>query len=190
MRHTRLLIAGIAAAVLVAFLAVHYAWARCGACGTGKAAAAKAAPAGKTTETLCQCGKPLASCPGCQAKVARLDEALNAIDAAAKAVEGGDHKAALVELTKARRLVADAHQALQPPRPQVANAACPIMGTKLDPAGVPDELTRLYKGRAVGFCCGGCPAAWDKLTDAEKDAKLAKVLAAKPQAPAADRPDE
>ena len=50
----------------------------------------------------------------------------------------------------------------------VVNARCPIMGGK-----VADGLTRDYKGQKVGFCCGGCPSQWDKLTDAGKDAKLA-----------------
>ncbi len=54
-----------------------------------------------------------------------------------------------------------------------ANTKCPIMGTKIDPAKVTPELTRVHKGQKVAFCCGSCPAAWDKLTDAEKDSKLA-----------------
>lgn len=54
----------------------------------------------------------------------------------------------------------------------VVNTKCPIMGTKIDPNKVPANLIREFKGQKVGFCCGGCPAAWDKLTDAEKEAKL------------------
>ena len=65
------------------------------------------------------------------------------------------------------------------PAPQAAagtvNDRCPIMGGKIDPANVPDALTREFKGQKVGFCCGGCPAAWDKLSDAQKQAKLDKV---------------
>ena len=53
------------------------------------------------------------------------------------------------------------------------NARCPIMGGKPTAA-----LTRDYNGQKVGFCCDGCPSKWDKLTAAEKDAKLAKVTAA------------
>lgn len=55
------------------------------------------------------------------------------------------------------------------------NVRCPVMDTPIDPAKVPESLTRLYKGEKVAFCCAGCPAGWDKLSDAEKDAKLAKV---------------
>ncbi|NQU75799.1 MAG: hypothetical protein HQ546_05740 [Planctomycetes bacterium] len=56
------------------------------------------------------------------------------------------------------------------------NVRCPIMGTTIDPANVSDSLTRTHKGNKVAFCCAGCPATWDKLSDAEKDAKLAKVV--------------
>jgi len=59
---------------------------------------------------------------------------------------------------------------------KVVNDRCPMMGTKIDPEKVPANLTRTYKGQKVGFCCGGCPTAWDMLSDAEKDAKLAKVM--------------
>ena len=62
--------------------------------------------------------------------------------------------------------------------PVFANAHCPIMtGSAIDPAKVTADLTRTHKGKKVAFCCAGCPAAWDKLTDAEKDAKLAAVAA-------------
>lgn len=56
--------------------------------------------------------------------------------------------------------------------PAYANTKCPIQGNVINPAKVTPELTREYKGQKVAFCCGGCPAAWDKLTDAEKDGKL------------------
>ena len=61
---------------------------------------------------------------------------------------------------------------------QYVNVRCPIMGTQLDLANVPEALARVYKGKKVAFCCAGCPAAWDKLTDEQKDAKLAAVLPA------------
>lgn len=59
---------------------------------------------------------------------------------------------------------------------KVVNTRCPIMGSAINPAKVPDSLTREYKGQKIGFCCTGCPAAWDRLSDADKDAKLAKVV--------------
>ena len=54
-----------------------------------------------------------------------------------------------------------------------ANATCPIMGSKIDPANVTDSLVRDFKGRKVAFCCGSCPGQWDKLSDEDKVAKLA-----------------
>ena len=56
----------------------------------------------------------------------------------------------------------------------IVNAKCPIMGGKVDP-NAPEGLTRIYKGQKIGFCCGGCPGTWDKLTDQQKDAKLQAV---------------
>ena len=67
-----------------------------------------------------------------------------------------------------------------PPEPLVVNAACPMMGTVIDPANVPDSLIREFEGKKVGFCCAGCPVAWDKLSDEDKRRKLAGVEASKP----------
>lgn len=58
-----------------------------------------------------------------------------------------------------------------------ANVRCPIMGSPIDPATVPDSLVREFQGKKVAFCCGACPPAWDKLTDAEKAEHLAKAAA-------------
>ena len=58
---------------------------------------------------------------------------------------------------------------------EFVNARCPIMGTPIDAANVPASLVREHKGEKVALCCGGCPEAWDALSDEEKDAKLADV---------------
>lgn len=60
----------------------------------------------------------------------------------------------------------------------VVNNRCPIMGSSIDPENVPEELTREYQGRKIGFCCGGCPRAWDRLSDEQKQAKLDDLLSA------------
>ena len=60
----------------------------------------------------------------------------------------------------------------------VVNDRCPIMGNKIDPAKVPADLIVDFGGKKVGFCCAGCPAAWNKLDDAKKKEALDKVLAA------------
>lgn len=57
----------------------------------------------------------------------------------------------------------------------VVNDVCPIMGSPVDPADVPENLTRVYDGRKIGFCCPGCPEAWDEFSDAEKDGKLQEM---------------
>ena len=70
------------------------------------------------------------------------------------------------------RLLHEQSSGSSKPADEIVNARCPIMGTPLHPTKVPANLIRTYKGRKVGFCCAGCPAAWDKLTDKEKAAKL------------------
>ena len=39
---------------------------------------------------------------------------------------------------------------------------------------VDPDVTAMYKGMKVGFCCQDCVEEWNKLSDAEKDAKLKK----------------
>ena len=56
-----------------------------------------------------------------------------------------------------------------------ANAKCPIMGSIINPDKVAEDLIRSYKSQKIAFCCAGCPADWDKLSDLEKDVKLTKV---------------
>ncbi len=53
------------------------------------------------------------------------------------------------------------------------NSLCPIMGSKIDPAKVPPDLVRRFKGKKVAFCCAGCPVAWDKLSHEERRAARA-----------------
>jgi hypothetical protein len=57
----------------------------------------------------------------------------------------------------------------------VVNTRCPITGDAIDPDTVPENLTHQFKGRRIGFCCPACPAAWDKLSDEEKQEKLDAV---------------
>lgn len=52
----------------------------------------------------------------------------------------------------------------------LVNSKCPMVpGDPIDPSVTVD-----YKGQKVGFCCAGCIHEWDQLTDAQKDARLAK----------------
>ncbi len=103
----------------------------------------------------------------------KLSQAMKAIDKAVKSIEADNKDKALAELAEAKKLVAACHLGMsQIGKGKIVNARCPIMGSKLDPNRVPEKLTRTYMGKKVGFCCGGCPAAWDKLSKTEKAEKL------------------
>jgi hypothetical protein len=105
-----------------------------------------------------------------------LPLAIQSIGQAVKAIESGDKQTELAELTKAVNMLATIREALgKHVKPQLANSRCPIMGSAINPDSVTANLTRDYKDQKIGFCCGGCPSAWDKLTDAEKQAKLSSV---------------
>ncbi len=105
-----------------------------------------------------------------------LPIAILSIDKAAKAVESGDKKTVLAELDKALNTLITIYGALgKHVKPQFANNRCPIMGSPINPEKVTKNLIGDYKGQKVAFCCAGCPSTWDKLTDAQKQAKLPKV---------------
>jgi hypothetical protein len=105
-----------------------------------------------------------------------LPLAIQSIGQAVKAIESGDRQTELAELTKAVTMLASIHEALgKHVKSQLVNSRCPIMGSAINPDSVAANLTRDYKGQKIGFCCAGCPSAWDKLTDAEKQAKLSAV---------------
>ncbi len=53
------------------------------------------------------------------------------------------------------------------------NAVCPVGGDDATHSNV----TTSYKGKTVALCCEGCKPKFDKMTDAQKDAALAKVAA-------------
>ena len=144
----------------------------CKACATsgGMCGMCKAKTAAGTCGTMCA------------ARTQGLAQVKDAIESARAAVEKGDTATALTHLDKAHKMVTTMHQrmaATATPAPTFVNARCPMMGSKIDPAKVPESLTREHKGRKVAFCCGGCPGAWDKLTNDQKQEKLDKVLIGK-----------
>lgn len=49
------------------------------------------------------------------------------------------------------------------------NRTCPIMGSP-----VKQDNYTMYKGEKVAFCCKGCDQKFEKMTEADKDAALAK----------------
>ena len=101
------------------------------------------------------------------------------IDKALKALELGDSNTASAELNKARKMLVVINKAIgKHVKPRFANVRCPIMGAPIKPDKVTKDLIRDYKGQKVAFCCAGCPARWDKLSDSDKISKLAKVAPA------------
>ena len=113
-----------------------------------------------------------------QVHARQLPGALTSIDAALKALEKGDQAAAIRYLMAARLNIQTAHVALaKHVKPTFVNAVCPLMGSPIKPEKLTASLTREYKGQKVGFCCAGCPGAWDKLTDVQKEEKLAEAKA-------------
>jgi len=159
-----------------------------GIAGLGAAAWAvsgsEASPAGGCCPAGMMAGRRATAGPAPAAQAANdafPAKALSDLDAlvqSAKAsAEAGDAKAAAVDLAKAQKVLAilRAHMTSCPMTAQTAapvNTYCPIMGGKIDPAHVRPDSTRQFNGQTIAFCCGGCPAQWDKLDDQHKQAKL------------------
>ncbi len=127
----------------------------------------------------------------CTDKLAAVNQHL---DAAVKAIEAGEKEAALTHLRAARTTFANmsktcpacsAHtgggEKLTSAGSDPVNTHCPIMGGKIDPAKVTPSVTREWRGKKVAFCCPPCTGKWEKLTEEQKQAALAKAT----QAPAA-----
>ncbi len=59
----------------------------------------------------------------------------------------------------------------------VVNKVCPIVNGDAIPGRMADERCVVeWKGKKVGMCCPGCMPKWSKLSDAQKDAALAKAM--------------
>ncbi|MFP4053090.1 MAG: hypothetical protein ACLFV7_04415 [Phycisphaerae bacterium] len=101
-----------------------------------------------------------------------LQTALERLETARQAVKDGKKEVALAHLDKAAKLVKTTHHAVRPP---VTNTKCPIIGNKVEGKKVPAHLYRVHDDKGVGFCCGGCPDKWDKLSADAKAEKLASV---------------
>jgi hypothetical protein len=106
-----------------------------------------------------------------------LPMAISSIGKAVKAIQSGDRQTELAELSKALDKLVTVYKALGTQvKPQFANnLRCPIMGSPINLETLGESLTRNYNGRKVAFCCAGCPSAWDKFSDAEKQAKVPGV---------------
>jgi hypothetical protein len=119
----------------------------------------------------------------CQEHKAKVEALSKALDEAKKAADSGDAKAAATAINKASALLKEAQESMNkmmagtaPATAAVVNARCPMTGEKIDSSKVTMDLVATYKGQKIGFCCGGCPEAWAKLSDADKDKKLAEAM--------------
>lgn len=53
------------------------------------------------------------------------------------------------------------------------NSSCPFSGNKAN-----KDVTSKHNGKTVAFCCNGCKAKFDSLSDAEKAAMVKSASAA------------
>jgi hypothetical protein len=100
----------------------------------------------------------------------------NSIKSIIGQIESGNQQAALLELKRVQSTLENLRTAFERQmKPAFVNTNCPIMGTPIQATNVPPSLIRTLDGQKVAFCCPGCPAAWDRLSPAEKVAKLTAV---------------
>jgi len=108
-----------------------------------------------------------------------LDSAAESLDAASEAIDSGDTEIAKAQLEKARTFLAPVKDSMNEYVSEMApviNSRCPVCGMTIDPAKVPKAQTSMYRDCKIGFCCLDCQAAWDGLSDAEREEKLKKAV--------------
>lgn len=129
-----------------------------------------------TMQDLHKCTMKCTQC--CETTMKDTAAALVLLDEALKAMDTGDTADVKVKIEKAKMMLNDMQAAQKTCLQQMPAAVdrCPMTGKKIGLMSTPEDQTRLYKGRKIGFCSPACPPAWEKLTDAEKDAKLEKVM--------------
>lgn len=120
----------------------------------------------------------------CDKNMNDIPAAIASLDSAVRAMDAGNTADAKMEIEKVKKTLKDmlvTQKKCMEKMPTVNNA-CPITGKKIDMMNTPETLTALYKGKKVGFCCPACPSEWEKLPDAEKDAKLEARMFKVPEA--------
>lgn len=117
----------------------------------------------------------------CETNMKDVSEARAAIQNAIEAIDKSDTKAARTEMEKADKILMSVYKSMEEniDKMPCVNERCPISGKTIDMINRPKDCTRMYKGMKVGFCCPNCPPEWDKLTDAEKEAKLKASMPSK-----------
>lgn len=148
-------------------------------------------PAGAAMEHPTAAAKPVKECTmedmnaclakcsqHCDKNIADLAGAMTALDAAVKAIDAGNTAAAKGEIEKAQKLLKEMKEAQKKCMAAMpsCNDKCPMSGKAIDRMNLPENLTRMCKGKKIGFCTPACPVAWDKLTEEEKEAKVKAVM--------------
>lgn len=114
----------------------------------------------------------------CQLNKETLQNTAVSLDKASQALQSGDTAAARKEVNDSLAAIRSTQKTIDrmiekmPP----ANVCCPLSGKPIDIASVPPEKTRMHKGVKVGFGQNAEMEQWDKLTDAQKEEKIQKVI--------------
>ena len=58
---------------------------------------------------------------------------------------------------------------------EIANPTCPTMGSAMETTA-PEKMTRMYKGRRIGFCCKMCLKKWDAMSNVEKEPLVREAM--------------
>lgn len=120
----------------------------------------------------------------CGGNMDAIAQAMTAVDEALKAVESGDKAAAKTQLAKVKELLTQVQGKIKAQMDMLpaVNLRCPITNEYIKGMDLPADQCTTYKGQKVGFCCPACKPGWDKLSDAEKEAKLkASIKEEKPR---------
>jgi hypothetical protein len=114
------------------------------------------------------------SCPARSACIKKLFMVKMSCELAMKSLEKNEINSALEKTESAKKSLTELKEIMDGKR--IINAKCPMIGGKVDMDKTSEKMTRMYKGIKIGFCCAGCPEAWDKLSDKEKSGRLSKLM--------------
>ncbi len=114
----------------------------------------------------------------CQMNKETLQNTAISLDKAGQALQSGDAAVARKEVSDSLAAIRATQKSIDqivtkmPP----ANVCCPLSGKPIDIDRVPPERTRMHKGVKVGFGKNAEMEQWDRLTEAEKEEKIQKVV--------------
>ena len=119
----------------------------------------------------------------CDKTIKNTSEAMTLLDDAVSDIDAGNTADAKMKIVKAKMMLSEMQMAQKEcmEKMPTCNAFCPISGKQIDMMNTPENLTRMYNGKKVGFCCPACLPRWENLTETEKDAKLNKTMPMMPE---------